>query len=266
MAVPIPSFFKKTLQDIPEPLLETAVKKLKIDQLPVFKKFAVGKTASKTLYGDFVLHLFSLDKSLIRDIYKIVEPLLFVGGCVPAAGIAFNIIDAIFCFLLGNWLGCAVAILACIPIPGFKLAGKGFEKFFVEILKRFKPKHFLDFTKALGKKITLMKNSIPSLSYHKCYIVIREQLEKLLPSLSEAIAVEGKNVFIPEFINEFAKVMMKFPVRNPEVISKQVGKTGKYMMQEQVMKPNTIQTATSYKMNGKLGDLTTHKTQINLNK
>ena len=50
MAVPIPSFFKKTLQDIPEPLLETAVKKLKIDQLPVFKKFAVGKTASKTLY------------------------------------------------------------------------------------------------------------------------------------------------------------------------------------------------------------------------
>lgn len=222
----IPTFLLNMIKDVPEATLEKVLKTLKITEQDSFKKFAFYRATSKSLYGDFILSLFSCDKAVVASLYKSIEGVLFVGGCAPGLGIAFNLIDACFCFILGNWLGCFVAIVSCFPIPCFKVAGKGLEKFLIVTLKKISPAELLAFINKLGKRLS-------SIGFHSdnSYIIIRQQIENIIPDLH--------NPFAETIIREFSKIIKRFPV-SQKAISKRVCKTGKELVDTYSIKPKYL--------------------------
>lgn len=209
----VPTFLFNALNDIPEVALEKVFKSLKVTEKDVFKKHLAAHATSKTIYKDFVLSLFGCDRAVVASLYATVEGVLFVGGCAPGIGIAFNLIDACFCFILGNWLGCFVAIISCFPIPGFKIAGKGLEKFFVAILHKISPQQLLSLTKKIGIRLS-------RIGFHadKSYMMIREQIEKMIPEIH--------NPFVETIIRELSNIIKKYPVATSKM-SNSVCKTGK---------------------------------------
>ena len=54
----IPLLISNLVKDVPESAFEKVLVSLKITEKDIFKKYALNRTASKTLYGDFVLSLF----------------------------------------------------------------------------------------------------------------------------------------------------------------------------------------------------------------
>ena len=209
----VPVFFMNVIRDVPDSAFEKVLKSLKITEKDVFKKHVASHVAKNTIYKDFVLSLFGCDKAIVASLYASIEAVLFVGGCAPGVGIAFNIIDACFCFILGNWFGCLVAIISCFPIPGFKIAGKGLEKFFVTVLRKVSPQQLIHLTKKLGVRLS-------RIGFHSnnSYIVIREQIEKLIPEIH--------NPFVETIIRELSNIIKKYPVAFKKV-SDSVCKTGK---------------------------------------
>ncbi len=222
----IPSFFLNMIKDVPEATFEKVLKTLKITEKDSFKKYAQTRASSQALYGDFVLGLFSYDKRVVASLYKSIEGVLFIGGCAPGFGIAFNLIDACFCYILGNWLGCFVAIVSCFPIPGFKIVGKGLEKFLLNTLKKISPAGMLALINRLGKKLS----SIGFQSTNS-YIIIRQQIEKFIPELH--------NPFAETIIRELSKVIRKFPV-SEKAISKSVCKTGEELLNAYSIRPKKL--------------------------
>jgi len=223
----VPSFLLNMIRDVPESAFERVMVSLKITERKEFKEYASKRIASKTLYGDFVLTLFSYDRAAVATLYKSIEGVLFVGGCVPGVGIAFNLVDACFCFILGNWLGCFVAILSCFPIPGFKLAGKGAEKFIMVLLKRISPLHLQSLIKKLGLRLS-------KTGYHttESYIAIRKRIESLLPGLH--------NPFVECIIRELSKIIQRFPVSS-NGISKSVSQSGGDLIQRHSIQPKLLE-------------------------
>lgn len=224
--VKIPSFLLNMVKDVPETTLETVLKTLKITEKDSFKKFALSRATSKSLYGDFILNLFLCDKMVVASLYKSIEGVLFIGGCAPGFGIAFNLVDACFCFILGNWLGCFVAVVSCFPIPGFKIAGKGIEKFIMNILKRISPNDLMKFINKVGRRLE-------TIGYHstEAYMAIRKQIEEIIPNLH--------NPFAEVIITEFSKIIKRFPV-SQKAISGSVCKTGKELYFNYSIKPKKL--------------------------
>lgn len=245
----IPSFFLNALKDVPESTLEKVFRALKITEKDVFKKHVASSVASRTIYKDFVFSLFGCDKAIVASLYASLEGLLFIGGCAPGVGIAFNLVDACFCFILGNWLGCFVAIISCFPIPGFKIAGKGLEKFFVAVLRKIQPKQLLSLTKSLG-------NRLSRIGFHtdKSYMIIREQIEKIIPEIH--------NPFVETIFRELSNIIQHFPQASKKVTNT-VCKSGedltkKYSVQPKPLLSVTQRQVTNYQV-GKFGTTLLHR-------
>lgn len=75
---------------------------------------------------DLIQAFYKEDKSLYEQMYHCVEPILLVGGFLPMVGVVFNVLDAVFCYLLGRWVDFVIDVI-CIAfcgVPGLKGAFK----------------------------------------------------------------------------------------------------------------------------------------------
>lgn len=208
MAIKVPSCLMQLVEDVPERCFAEAFRILKINEMSVFKKYC-AKTCSKDICKNFILSMFGADITTVQLIYAKIEKILFVGGCAPGVGIAFNLIDACFCFILGNWLGLIVAILSCFPIPGFKVVGKGLEKFLTIAIKKIPiGKISSDFIKLIGKRVYLLRNFVVKDPYR----VIADRVRDVVK--------EVNNPFAQEIIKELNKAIRHFgPRLEPKTIS-----------------------------------------------
>ena len=200
----VPASILNILKGIPEHQLHTVCSKLRITETMEYKSFVAKNANAQNPCTTFLeAQLTSGNTSTLSKIYHSIEGFLFIGGCAPGIGIAFNLIDACFCFALGNFFGCFVAIISCFPIPGFKVAGKGLEKILVGLLKHISPTKLLNsFNKELNKRIVnyLGKNIDCADKY---LAIIREQLEEMIVGLN--------NPFATEIIRALSEVIRKMP-------------------------------------------------------
>ncbi len=60
------------------------------------------------------------DKIALKRIYVAISPILLVGGLMPGVGLACNIIDCAFCFVVGEWLSFVIDLIAIalFEVPG----------------------------------------------------------------------------------------------------------------------------------------------------
>lgn len=216
----VPSSILKMLIDLPEQQVDIVCRNLKITETTEFKKYLSNNiTANKSCKDFLIKELSSSNTTTIQAIYSKIEGFLFIGGCAPGVGIAFNILDACFCFALGNMFGCFVAIISCFPIPGFKVAGKGLEKILVALLRKISPTKLSKFTKELIKKL---KNFYgPGIEnsgmINKALQTIRIQLEEIIIGL--------RNPFAEEIIRFFAKIVDTLPPKLSNNIQKGVSQS-----------------------------------------
>lgn len=174
------------LRQLPEKDIEKVCITLKLSENKTFKGVMAKNGTSKTPYTESLVSIFANpNQGLLAEIYKSIEGILFVGGCAPGVGIAFNLIDACFCIALGNWIGAFIAIISCFPIPGFKLAGKGLQKLIMSLLANISPTEMMKIIKLLGKQLS-------RIGFHtnECYIIIGQKLEELVVGLNNPFAVE----------------------------------------------------------------------------
>ena len=82
------------------------------------KLIPIGKNAK-----EFLLEaILKGDKAAIQALYEPLSLVLAGGGCCGGpVGIVFNLLDAAFCFILGNWIGFSIDILSALLLfPGAK--------------------------------------------------------------------------------------------------------------------------------------------------
>lgn len=174
------------IRKLPEKDIAVVCNRLKLAENKAFKDILSKHAGSHSPYTDSCVEMFSRpNDGVLSSIYYSVENVLFVGGCAPGVGIAFNIVDACFCIVLNNWIGAFVSIISCFPIPGFKLAGKGLEKFVMSVLVNISPVDMQRFFKLLGNR--LMKIGFHS---NDCYIKIGNRLEEVVIGLNNPFAAE----------------------------------------------------------------------------
>lgn len=235
----IPQGLINLLEQIEEKNVAVVCQKLHITDTVEYKLYA-SKAAQKNCEKEYLIKVFSGGSDL-QKIYKTIEPYLFIGGCAPGIGIAFNIVDACFCAALGNYLGAFVAIISCFPIPGFKVIGKGIEKLFVEILRKVNPRHLSSLIKMLGERLSM-------LHFHttESYIIIREQIEKLFPWIHN-------NPFVEPVFQELSRIVQHFP-KMSEKVSTTVCKTGEELSKKYSIQPKPLLSTTqraNYGIGGK---------------
>jgi hypothetical protein len=228
----VPQVLIQLIEETEEKYIAAVFQKLHLSDTIAYKSYT-KKYAKKNFEKEYLVKIFTSGGD-VQNLYKTIEPYLLIGGCSPGVGIAFNLIDACFCWALGNWLGCLVAIISCFPIPGFKVVGKGLEKLLVVLLKRITPSKIMGLLRRLGSRLS----NIGFLS-DKSYIIIREQIEAIMPYLN--------NPFAESFIKEFAKVVKRFPVRQ-NGISKVVSKSGEELMQEYTLQPKLLEITSKSKI------------------
>ena len=200
----VPASILNILKGVSEHQLYTVCNKLRITETIEYKSFVAKNTYIQNPCTTFLeVQLTSGNTSTLSKIYHSIEGFLFIGGCAPGIGIAFNLIDACFCFALGNFFGCFVAIISCFPIPGVKVAGKGIEKILVGLLKHISPTKLLNcFNKELNKRIVnYIGRNIDSAD--KYLAIIREKLEEMIVGLN--------NPFATEIIRALSEVIKKMP-------------------------------------------------------
>ena len=206
--------------DLPEQQIDIVCRNLKITETTEFKRYLSNNISPNKSCKDFLIkELSSSNTTTIQAIYSKIEGFLFVGGCATGIGIAFNIVDACFCFALGNMYGSVVAIISCFPIPGFKVTGKGLEKILVALLRNISPTTLSKFSKELIKKL---KNFYgPGIEnsgmINKALQTIRMQLEEVIIGL--------RNPFAEEIIRFFARIVDTLPPKFSNNIQKGVSQS-----------------------------------------
>lgn len=210
----VPASILNILKEIPDSQLYTVCRKLKITETIEYKSFIAHNTHCANPCAKFLeAQLTSGNTTTLSRIYHSIEGFLFVGGCAPGIGIAFNLIDACFCFALGNFFGCFIAMVSCFPIPGFKVAGKGLEKILVGLLKNISPSKLLNcFNKELSKRLSnyLGTGFVENVGTHTKYLgIIRERLEEMIVGLN--------NPFATEIIRALGEVIKKMPKRTTKI-------------------------------------------------
>lgn len=211
----VPASIIKLLKEVPEMQLQTVCNKLKITDTLEYKSFIARNPKVNNPCTTFLeTQLTSGNTSTLSKLYRSIEGFLFIGGCAPGIGIAFNLIDACFCYALGNFFGCFMSIISCFPIPGFKVAGKGLEKMLVGLLKHISPSKLLNnFHKELHKRLInyLGKGKIGDAGiYHKYLCTIREQLEAMVSGLN--------NPFATEVIRALGRVINNLPTNGSKIV------------------------------------------------
>lgn len=217
----------KLIMDLPEKNVAFVCNALKLTESVTFKKHAASHFAKDKLYRDYLISLFSTPSGELTKIYHSIEGVLFVGGCAPGVGIAFNLIDFGFCVALGNYIGAFVALISCFPIPGFKLVGKGIDKMIMTLLKKIKPSELFKFVKILGTRLE-------KIGFHstRSYALIRQNLEMLVIGLHN-------NPFAEEIVKTLGKILDRFPVIEQKV-SKTISKSGNELLSNYSVKPRSI--------------------------
>lgn len=210
----VPPCILVLLIDLPEQQIDIVCRNLKITETIGFKKYLTNNATPNKSCKDFLIkELSSSNTTTIQAIYNKIEGFLFIGGCAPGFGIAFNIIDACFCFALGNMFGCFVAIISCFPIPGFKVAGKGIEKFLIYLFDLIPISELTKFTKELPKRIG-------NYCGHNNGDYVKA-LEVIYIKLNEIMAL--KNPFVSdEKIKAFTKIINRFHTILPDNIQKNI--------------------------------------------
>lgn len=206
------------LRELPEKDIEKVCSMLRLIENKAFKGEFVKNGASKTPYTESLVAVFATpNQRILTEIYKSIESILFVGGCAPGVGIAFNIIDACFCIALNNWIGAFISIISCFPIPGFKLVGKGLQKLIMSLLVKISPNDMLKMFKMLGRQLS-------KIGFHTndCYMKIGQKLEEVVEGIN--------NPFAAETIKVLSSAVKKM-CRNSNVVKNSVSSTK--------IKPNT---------------------------
>lgn len=217
----IVEYLLRWLFEVSEHNIATAFKMLRLTETELYKRLisrSASGVAQGSVYKEFFSMAISLPRSELQVIYASIEGALMIGGCIPMVGIAINIIDAIFCVLLGNWIGAFIAIISCFPIPGFKIAGKGLGKVLSKILAKVP---ILDVPRAirmLGKKIDGLRWCIPAAyDLPKVYKIIASRLRALLPEFSNPFAQALLDKFLYNLSGEATNSAIK-------VVPQSVGK------------------------------------------
>ena len=227
----IPSGLIHLLEQVEEKNISSVCSKVCLTETAAYKSYS-AKVAKKNCEKEFLINTFAKGGD-IQGIYKAIEPFLFIGGCAPGVGIAFNIIDACFCAALGNWVGAAVAIVSCFPIPGFKVLGKGLEKSMSTVLKEIAGKlpaaSFLDGMGLLRRQLTRIGLlGIEKQGLHTIkpvdYSVIQEQLERMFEGWNSPFAEKMLKDLFKVLFNAEEKGI-KFVSSNIEDLSMKYGIT-----------------------------------------
>lgn len=223
----IPSGLINLLEQIEEKNIASVCQKLHITDTVGYKSYSM-KVAKRNCEKEYLLKVFKSGGDLQR-LYNSIENYLFIGGCVPGVGVAFNIIDACFCAALGNWLGAFVAIISCFPIPGFKVVGKGIEKGMSLVLKELVGKISLftatDGLKMLEKQMT--KIGLYGIKKQGSYTInfinlkpIEEQFEQMF--------LEWHNPFAENVVREIFKFAFSIQKRATKTVAQYTGDFAKY--------------------------------------
>lgn len=218
----LPSGFIRLLEQIEEKNIVAVCQRLRLTETAVYKSYST-KVAKKNCEKEFLLYTFTGGGD-VQALYKAIEPFLFIGGCAPGIGIAFNIIDACFCAALGNWVGAVIAIVSCFPIPGFKVVGKGLEKGMSALLKEIacniSPNSVLNAMSLLRKQLTKIGLlGIEKQGLHTIkpvdYSLIQKQLENMFS--------EWKNPYAEKMIKDLFKVFFKAEEKGSKAINLKFG-------------------------------------------
>lgn len=223
----------KMIMDLPEKNVALVCKTLKLTDSSTFKKYASSHYTKETLYRGYILSIFSGPTGELSRIYHSIEGVLFVGGCAPGIGIAFNLIDFCFCIVLANYIGAFVALISCFPIPGFKLVGKGLDKLIMKLLKNIKPADLFKFVKFLGVRLE-------KIGFHstQSYALIRQNLENLVAGLH--------NPFAEEIVKTLGKILERFPT-TAKKMSNAINKSGEELLNNYSVRPRTLSNYTIIK-------------------
>ncbi len=156
------------------------------------------------------------DKIALKRIYVAISPILLVGGLMPGVGLACNIIDCAFCFVVGEWLSFVVDLIAIalfeVPgVAGLKPLCKGLLA---------SSKHLLSYSLKIGPKaveaILKKLSSVQLLKSHKVH-------EMFTVFMSPELKVF---VDCDEIAKAFSSVNMLFRVP-PEISAKVVDECAK---------------------------------------
>ena len=189
----VPDIVLQILADIPDNYIDAACRKLGISETLEFHLYMDAPLRTNKSCKNFLIGVFSTADTLkLQAIYNKIEFGLLLGGLAPYIGIAVNIIDACFCFALGNYFGCFIAIISCFPIPGFKVVGKGLDKFICSLLRKISPEDIVKISKALNKRLQLFYGSgwLRNPELTEGFISISNELKRLVfknPFAVEAI-------------------------------------------------------------------------------
>lgn len=216
----------KMIMDLPEKNVASVCKTLKLTESSTFKEYASSHYTKDILYREYLISIFSGPTGELSRIYHSIERVLFVGGCAPGIGIAFNLIDFCFCLVLANYLGAFVALISCFPIPGFKLVGKGLDKLIMKLLRNIKPADLFKFVKILGVRLE-------KIGFHstQSYALIRQNLENLVVGLH--------NPFAEEIVKTLGKILDRFPA-TAKIMSNAVNKSGEELLNNYSVRPRTL--------------------------
>lgn len=223
----------KMIMDLPEKNVASVCKTLKLTESATFKKYASSHYTKGTLYREYLISIFSGPTGELSRIYHSIEGALFVGGCAPGIGIAFNLIDFCFCLVLANYIGAFVALISCFPIPGFKLVGKGLDKLIMKLLRNIKPADLFKFVKILGVRLE-------KIGFHstQSYALIRQNLENLVVGLH--------NPFAEEIVKTLGKILDRFPT-TAKKMSNAVSRSGEELLNNYSVRPRTLSNYTIIK-------------------
>ena len=221
------------IMGLPEKNVASVCKTLKLTESATFRRYASSHYTKETLYREYLISIFSGPTGELSRIYHSIEGVLFVGGCAPGIGIAFNLIDFCFCLVLANYIGAFVALISCFPIPGFKLVGKGVDKLIMELLGNIKPANLFKFVKILGIRLE-------KIGFHstQSYALIRQNLENLVTGLH--------NPFAEEIVKTLEKILDRFPT-TAKKISNTVNKSGEELLNNYSVRPRTLSNYTIIK-------------------
>lgn len=120
MALPIA--LRNVIHSIPAEYFDEFFKAVSGSPATKAKLYAIGIRS----VPDLIQAFYKEDKSLYEQMYQCVEPILLVGGFLPMVGVVFNVLDAVFCYLLGRWVDFVIDVI-CIAfcgVPGLKGAFK----------------------------------------------------------------------------------------------------------------------------------------------
>ena len=207
----VPDILLQKLMSMPENFVDEACKKLGITDTLQFHIYMDNPLAINKSSKHFLIKvLSSADTQIIEAIYKKIELGLLISGCVPYLGIVVNIVDACFCFALGNMFGCFIAIIACFPIPGFKAVGKGLDVVVSDLLRKISPSEIVLISKELIKKLQrFYRANCNHEDVKKGLMLIVQELQEISRGLRNPFIIEYSN--LSRIIDNLSNFSNKLP-------------------------------------------------------